>query len=138
MGFVRSVGLVPLFLLAACGPRPTTDVERGRPVILTDSLFVGQAADTLRFGRMHAGEIAVQELLLINRTGSPTAVVSYDRSCGCVGVEFDSRPLAPDRTQRVTVSFDSRGERGWQFKTLDLRFAGCERPLRFFIEAEVE
>lgn len=30
------------------------------------------------------------------------------------------------------------GEWGWQLKTLDITFAGGRKPLRLFIEAEVE
>ena len=40
--------------------------------------------------------------------------------------------------QQVTLTFDARGEWGWQLKTLDVSFAGARSPLRLFIEAEVE
>lgn len=36
------------------------------------------------------------------------------------------------------MSFDSRGTRGWQLKTLDVTLAGAQRPLRLYAEAEVE
>ncbi|EKC75778.1 hypothetical protein LEA_05027, partial [human gut metagenome] len=37
----------------------------------------------------------------------------------------------------VEMTFDSRGEYGWQLKTVDLQIAGAAKPLRLFVEADV-
>lgn len=94
--------------------------------------------DTIRFGRLRSGEIAVLRFRLENATRRSVAVLSYARSCGCASLDFDSQPLAPGTSRRLTLTFDSRGERGWQLKTLDIALTGAAHPLRLYVEAEVE
>lgn len=124
--------------MSACVSRPAAVEHRGRVVALTDSLLRCGGRDTVRLGRLRSGEIAVSRLWIANRASQPIAVVSFDRSCGCVDFSFDAAPLLPGETREFSLSFDSRGLRGWQFKALDLFFAGASRPLRFFVDAEVE
>ncbi|MFQ8594944.1 MAG: DUF1573 domain-containing protein [Alistipes onderdonkii] len=62
----------------------------------------------------------------------------YDRSCGCTTLGYDTQPITPGDAQQVSLTFDAGGEWGWQLKTLDITFAGGRKPLRLFIEAEVE
>ena len=41
-------------------------------------------------------------------------------------------------TLRVAVRFDTSGQRGWLFKVLRVYFSGGERPLRLYVEADVQ
>jgi len=139
-----AAALLCALLAAACGPRAgrnpsalPTD-RRGRTIVLTDSLLAAGGADTIRFGRLRSGETAEQRFWLLNATGRNIAVASYTRSCGCTTLEYDARPLAPGDAARLTLRFDTRGERGWQMKSIGLALAGIERPLRLLVEAEVE
>lgn len=125
-------------LLTGCGQRPATTQRKGRIISLTDSMLTTGGSDTVRFGRLHSGEIAVVHLWLANDTDRPAVITSYERSCGCTTLSFDSKPIKPGDAQRVALTFDSRGERGWQLRTLDIRLAGARKPLRLFVEAEVE
>lgn len=128
-------------LAGACGARSarTASTERkGRIIPLTDSIAVSGGTDTVRFGHLRPGEIAVQRLWIENASKHPVAIVSYARSCGCTSLEFDSQPLAPGESRQIAITFDSRGESGWQLKTLDIVLAGAERPLRLFVEADVD
>lgn len=136
--FRTLVILVPAILTAACGTRPQATERKGRIITLTDSILTTGGTDTVRFGRLGSGEIAQLRLWLANEAGRPVAVTSYRRSCGCTTLEFDSQPVAPGDAQQVTLTFDSRGEWGWQLKTLDISLAGASHPLRLFIEADVE
>ena len=77
-------------------------------------------------------------LWIENRASKPVAITRYDRSCGCTTLGYDAQPITPGDAQQVSLTFDARGEWGWQLKTLDIAFAGGRKPLRLFIEAEVE
>ena len=136
--FRALVILVPAVLTVACGTRPQATERKGRIITLTDSILTTGGTDTVRFGRLGSGEIAQLRLWLANEASRPAAVTSYRRSCGCTTLEFDSQPVAPGDAQQVTLTFDSRGEWGWQLKTLDILLAGASHPLRLFIEADVE
>ena len=116
--------------LAACGARQVKTERKGRIITLTDKIL-----DT---GRLHSGEIAQLRLWLANETSGPVVIAKYGRSCGCTTLEYDNQPINAGDAQQVTLTFDARGEWGWQLKTLDVSFAGARSPLRLFIEAEVE
>ena len=124
--------------LAACGARQVKTERKGRIITLTDKILDTGGTDTVRFGRLGSGEIAVLRLWLANDASRPMAVASYRRSCGCTTLEFDAQPIAPGDARQVTLTFDSRGERGWQLKALDITLAGGQRPLRLFVEADIK
>lgn len=132
------VTIVLAILLAGCGQPRSTTQRKGRIIHLTDAILDAGGSDTVRFGRLRSGEIAELHLWLANETDRPAVITAYDRSCGCTTLSYDSEPITPGAAQRIGLTFDSRGERGWQLKTLDVRFAGSQRPLRLFVEAEVE
>ena len=124
--------------LAACGARQVKTERKGRIITLTDTILDTGGTDTVRFGRLHSGEIAQLRLWLANETSGPVVIAKYGRSCGCTTLEYDNQPINAGDAQQVTLTFDARGEWGWQLKTLDVSFAGARSPLRLFIEAEVE
>ena len=118
--------------------KPLTEIEKGRIIRLTDRTMETGGSDTVRFGHLRSGEIAVLQLWIANCTARPLVLADYRRSCGCTTLEFDNQPIRPNEAQSVTLTFDSRGERGWQLKTLDLLPTGAERPFRLVVEADVE
>ena len=110
----RMLAILALAALAVgCGTSPRAVERKGRIISLTDSILTTGGTDTVRFGRLGSGEIAVLRLWLANDASRPVAVASYRRSCGCTTLEFDAQPIAPGDARQVTLTFDSRGERGW-------------------------
>lgn len=133
-------------LLAGClwgcgGKQPAPEkVEKSANALtirLSDSLIRQGISDTLRFGRLHSGEIAHLDFWIENRTPKPVVPLMVKRTCGCTDLEYDPKPIAPREERRCRVVFDSRGIYGWQLKLIDLRLAGYERPVRLFVEADV-
>lgn len=118
--------------------RAVDAIGKGQIVLLTDATDDTKRQDTVRFGRLHAGETALRRLWIANGCSRPIVLTDCIRSCGCTTLEFDRQPIAPGEAQQATLYFDSRGEQGWQLKTLDLQAAGCSAGLRLWIEAEVE
>lgn len=139
-----------LLLLAAglaavsCGGRSGVGAADGaapagaRVVALSDSLLAAGGCDTVRLGRMRPGEVVVKRLWIENRTEHPVVPASYTRSCGCTTLDYSAEPIAPGCARELTLTFDSRGERGWQLKLVELRFAGAARNLRLLVEADVD
>ncbi len=127
-----------VLLAVTCGAPRTAPERKGRTIVITDFVAAQGGTDTVRFGRMHSGEIGRLPLWIENASGRAAAILSYERSCGCTTLEYDAEPLAPGEARRVSLTLDTRGQKGWMLKTVDLRLAGTERPLRIFVEAEVE
>lgn len=138
---IRLLIYTGLLLAAGCGRKTKpayTAALSGRIVTVSDTILVAGGTDTVRFGRMRSGEIAVKPLLLHNTTQYPLTISSYVRSCGCTTLEYENQPLVPGEKRPLTLTFDSRGERGWQLKTVEISFGDGKRPLKLYVEAEVE
>lgn len=141
---LRVLLVAAAFAAVACGGRRAASPDDGVPpggahvVAVTDSLLAAGGCDTVRFGRLRPGEIAVKRLWVENRTAHPLLLVSYTRSCGCTTLDYSAEPIAPAVARPLSLTFDSRGERGWQLKLLELRFAGAGRNLRLVVEADVD
>ena len=119
-------------------PSSSKTPHKGLIITLTDSMLVHGGTDTIRFGRLGSGEIAVLRFRLENATAKPIVLLSTQRSCGCISLSHDAQPIAPAQSRSLEMTFDSRGEFGWQLKRMDLFFAGAARPLRLFVEADIE
>lgn len=127
--------------LISCGKRPIAQNSaepQGQIIVLTDSLLASGGSDTVRFGHLHSGEIAVLKLALENRTAHPVVPIGYSRNCGCTTLEFDSQPIPPQGNRPLNITFDSRGEQGWQLKIVTLTLSGTTRPWKIVVEADVE
>lgn len=111
---------------------------RGRIIAISDSVLMHGSSDTLRFGRLGSGEIAVLRFQLENTSAKPLVILSTQRSCGCISLDHDAQPLAPGQARTLEMTFDSRGEYGWQLKRMDLILSGARKPLRIFVEADIE
>lgn len=111
---------------------------RGRIIAVSDSVLMHGSTDTLRFGRLGSGEIAVLRFQLENASAKPLVILSSQRSCGCISLDHDAQPIAPGQARTLEMTFDSRGEYGWQLKRMDLILAGARKPLRIFVEADIE
>lgn len=148
----RMAAALPVVLLltaSACISHTTQQAEdrpiaelpnkgKGSIIHVTDKMIESGGSDTVRFGRLHSGEIAVLSLWIANETEHPIVLSDYRRSCGCTTLELTAQPIPPNRARQLPLTFDSRGEWGWQLKTVDLLFSGSKQTLRLFIEAEVE
>lgn len=135
--------IATVLLLVACTAcasrrKEVRPVPTGQTIVFSDALLRSGGTDTVRFGSMRSGEIAVKPLVLHNASRHPVLITDCTRSCGCTTLEFDNQPFKPDERRSARMIFDARGLAGWQFKLLEMRFAGSEKPLKIFIEAEVE
>lgn len=110
----------------------------GQIIAVSDSIIDFGGCDTVRFGRMYSGEIAVKQVWIDNKTSRVLVIKSYDTNCGCSSLDFDNKPIVPNDKGRVSFVFDSRGEHGWQMKLLEINFAETPTPLKIYIEAEVQ
>lgn len=133
-------------IVTACGGRGCATAEApaqkdtpiGQTIVLTDSTARTSGGDTVRFGLMQSGEIAVKPLVLHNRTERPLLLTGTTQNCGCVSLEYDTRPIQAGERRAARLCFDARGLTGWQFKAIDLHVAGMERTVRLYVDVDVE
>ena len=126
--------------LHACKPRTATRQQSpsGRIIALTDSVLRNGGSDTIRFGHLRSGEIALSRLRIENRTDKPFVLTGYRTSCGCTSLDFEKQPVPPGESLPVEITFDSRGEHGWLLKSVELLVAGTPKTIRMLIEADID
>ena len=123
---------------ASCGSRRSEVVHVADVLRVDAGVLADGASDTLRLGRMRQGEKAVKRLRIENGCDKPLVIVRHSTTCGCVVPEYERRPVAPGGSADIVFTFDSQGEYGWQMKLLDFYLSSSERPLKIYVEAEVE
>lgn len=125
-------------LTASCGSR-RSEVVHVTDVLRVDTTVLNEgASDTLRLGRMRQGEKVVKRLRIENGCGKPVVIVRHSTTCGCVVPEYERRPIPAGGSTDIVFTFDSQGEHGWQMKLLDFYLSSSARPLKIYVEAEVE
>ena len=126
-----------IVLAVACS-EPKKVEHLGQVVEFNDSTLVAGVTDTLPFGRMNSGEIAVKSLTIKNSTSEPLVVLRHETTCHCATITYSKQPIMMGEHSEIRFEFDSRGAYGWQMKLANFYIAGASRPLRVFIEAEIE
>ncbi len=132
------VVITAIALTVACAEQQTKVEYDSQMVELSDSLLTTGVTDTLHFGRMRSGEIAVKTLAIKNSTSEPLVILRHETTCHCATITYTKQPLMPNEQSQIRFEFDSRGAYGWQMKLANFYIAGAEHPLRVFIEAEIE
>ncbi|MEG1886037.1 MAG: DUF1573 domain-containing protein [Alistipes sp.] len=136
--------VISLFLLltatffTACHSPQVTTSRAGQLITVSDSMLIMGGADTLHFGHLSAGEVATKTLRLRNASSQHLVILSHKTGCGCVSLDYDRQPIAPTTERSLSVLFDSNGEEGWQWKVVEIKLSGAAKPLKIYIEAEVE
>lgn len=140
------IAAVALFC-AACGGgkanKPTNELSAVAKInqqsVVVDNNSIEQGlSDTLRFGKMRSGEIIAKTLRVENNCDRPIVLLRHTTTCGCIKINYDRKPIAPNGSAEIHFEFDSRTLHGWQMKLMEFYFAEKGKPLKVYAEAEVE
>ncbi|WP_300108731.1 DUF1573 domain-containing protein [uncultured Alistipes sp.] len=123
-------------LIVGCQSREST-VFSGQTIEISDTTLTAGCSDTVRFGRLHSGELGVKHLHLRNASSQTLVITRHEVSCQCVRPEFERKPIKPGEEIPFDLRFDSRGEYGWQMKLLKLYNSESSAPLKIYVEADV-
>lgn len=133
------ISLVAVVVLSvSCGSNRSEVVHVTDVLRVDTTVLRAGTSDTLRLGRMRQGEKVVKSLRIENGCDDPLVIVRHSTTCGCVVPEYERRPIPPGGSADIVFTFDSQGEFGWQMKLLDFYLSSSERPLKIYVEAEVE
>lgn len=130
--------VLSLFLSVGCTENSKKGGFAGQIIPVSDSLLQAKGADTIRFGLLSEGEVARKRVSLHNISSSPLVLLSHKTTCGCVRLDYERKPFTKDESLPIDITFDSRGEWGWQMKLVTIYLGSESEPLRLYIEAEVE
>ncbi|MBU1578895.1 MAG: DUF1573 domain-containing protein [Bacteroidetes bacterium] len=70
------------------------------------------------FGKLIQGEQLSVIFKFENTGNAPLLITKVSASCGCTASKYPTEPIAPGEEGRLEVTFDSKGQRGMQNKTV--------------------
>jgi hypothetical protein len=126
-------------LLIACSGRTSNNNNRSADDSADTSKVAVIAFDTYEFdfGKIKAGRKLRHTFFFENQGTGALVIQSANTTCGCTVPRYDSRPIAPGKTGRLEVEFDSRGYDGMQTKTVTVHSNATVPVVILKITAEV-
>lgn len=94
---------------------PNTALEQGSPAAMPELSFDRTEHD---FGRIIQGEVVTYTFKFTNTGQADLIISSVSTSCGCTISKYTDQPVKPGLQGTVQVTFDSKGRKGFQNKTV--------------------
>lgn len=100
---------------------PNTDPMANMPqnnIQLTRAKF---KTTTLELGKVMQGKKIRGAFEVTNIGDKPLTILGAEGSCGCTVPSYSKEPIAPGKTTKIDIEFDSSGKMGEQSKTVNVR-----------------
>lgn len=89
-------------------------------------------------GYVKRSTVATETIRLVNRSNSPILLLDYSTQCRCMWLEFERKPIAPNESVDILLTFDSRGEWGSVGNYMEITTSVDNTPIVLWIGAEIE
>ena len=126
------LGWLILVVVSACNNKPgnlSTDVVTNPNTAngeVKDNLPVIEfEKDIHDFGKMIQGEKVSYGFKFKNTGKSDLVISQVNTSCGCTAPKFSQEPIKPGEERVITVTFDSKGRKGIQNKSITV-LSNCQ------------
>jgi hypothetical protein len=90
------------------------------------------------FGKVLQGELVSHTFKFKNVGDAPLIISSIEKTCGCTTPDFSSKPIKPGESGKITVTYDSKGHKGFQNKRLIVKANTNPSETILRIKAQVE
>ena len=90
------------------------------------------------FGKVLQGEQVSHTFNFKNVGDAPLIISSIEKTCGCTTPDFSSKPIKPGESGKITVTYDSKGHKGFQNKRLIVKANTNPSETILRIKAQVE
>lgn len=127
-GRIMLMLLLASSLLLACGKKksgvnsdivnnPLTADGKGHPDELAEISF---KETQFNFGEIIQGQVVETDFEFTNTGKNDLVIYDAKGSCGCTVPEYPKEPIAPGKSNKIHVKFDSTNKEGHQTKTVTL------------------
>lgn len=93
--------------------------------------------ETHDFGTISEGEVVSHTFEFTNAGDAPLVINSASASCGCTVPSWPREPIAPGKSGRIKVQFDSNNKSGIQNKSVTLKANTNPATKRLRIRSEI-
>ena len=90
------------------------------------------------FGKILQGEQVSYTFKFKNVGNAPLIITSIEKTCGCTSPEYSSQPIKPGENGKITITYDSKGHKGFQNKRLIIKANTNPSETILRIKAQVE
>ena len=90
------------------------------------------------FGKILQGEQVSYTFKFKNVGNAPLIITSIEKTCGCTSPEYSSQPIKPGENGKITITYDSKGHKGFQNKRLIVKANTNPSETILRIKAQVE
>ena len=90
------------------------------------------------FGKMLQGEQVSYTFKFKNVGNAPLIVSNIEKTCGCTSPDFSKEPIKPGGEGRITITYDSKGHKGFQNNRLIVKTNANPSETMLRIKAQVE
>ena len=90
------------------------------------------------FGKILQGEQVSYTFKFKNVGDAPLIITSIEKTCGCTTPDFSSTPIKPGDSGKITITYDSKGHKGFQNKRLIVKANTNPSETILRIKAQVE
>lgn len=125
------------------GKLPASLINNPRSLNSADSAKVNELgklvfSDTLHdFGILNEGEVVQFEFTFTNAGKRDIIINEAKASCGCTVADYPGRPFKQGESDKIRVSFDSKGKPGMNEKTVAVITNGNPSVYNLIIQAQV-
>ncbi len=90
------------------------------------------------FGKILQGEQLTYTFRFKNVGDAPLIITSVEKTCGCTSPTYSKEPIAPGQDGKVTITYDSKGHKGFQNKRIIVNANTNPSETILRIKAQVE
>lgn len=90
------------------------------------------------FGKILQGEQVSYTFKFKNVGTAPLIISSIEKTCGCTTPNYSKEPIKPGENGKITVTYDSKGHKGFQNKRLVVKSNTNPSESIIRIKAQVE
>ncbi len=90
------------------------------------------------FGKIIQGEQVSYTFKFKNVGNAPLIITSIEKTCGCTSPEYSNQPIKPGENGKITITYDSKGHKGFQNKRLVVKANTNPSETILRIKAQVE
>ena len=89
-------------------------------------------------GNVRPSATTHETIRITNCSDSPIVLLDYSTLCRCMWLEFDRKPIAPNESVDIILTFDSRGEWGSVGNFMEITTSVESAPIVMWISAKIE
>ena len=90
------------------------------------------------FGKILQGEQVSYTFKFKNVGNAPLIISSIEKTCGCTTPNYSKEPIKPGENGKITITYDSKGHKGFQNKRLVVKTNTNPSETILRIKAQVE